>query len=93
MIIHYATPAIAAAASEIAGVAARTEENHQRSLSIVAANAENFGSQGSQAFQAAIALINSRYQQAQETLRQAGMTLAQINDQMTMHDASCAAQY
>jgi uncharacterized protein YukE len=91
--IHYATAAVAAASQEIGAVAARTEENHQRALSIVTANAENFGGQGSEAFQQAIALVNSRYQQAQETIRQAGMTLAQANDQMTAHDAQCAAQY
>lgn len=93
MIIHYATPAIAAASTEISTVAAKTEANHQRSLSIVMANAENFGGQGSQAFQTAIAMLNQRYQQAQDTIRMAGMTLAQANEQMTMHDAQCAAQY
>lgn len=92
-LIHYATPAIAAASTEINAVAARTEENHQRSLSIVQSNAENFGGQGSQAFQSAIAMVNQRYSQAQETLRMAGMTLAQANDSMTQHDAACAAQY
>jgi uncharacterized protein YukE len=93
MIIHYATPAIAAASTEIQTVAARTEENHQRSLSIVTSSAENFGGQGSQAFQQAIAMVNQRYQQAQETIRMAAVTRAQANESMTQHDAACAAQY
>jgi uncharacterized protein YukE len=92
-VIHYATPAIAAASAEINAVAARTQENHQRSLSIVQSNAENFGGQGSQAFLQAIAAVNMRYQQAEDTIRQAGVTLAQANDSMTQHDAACAAQY
>jgi uncharacterized protein YukE len=92
-VIHYATPAIAAASVEINTVAARTEDNHQRSLSIVTASAENFGGQGSQAFQQAIAMLNQRYQQAQETIRMASVTLAQANESMTQHDLACAAQY
>ena len=92
-VIHYATPAVAAAAEEINRVAAQTEDNHQRSLSIVAANADNFGGQGSEAFQNAIAMVNHTYQQNQEAIRAAGMTLAQANDSMTQHDAACAAQY
>ena len=92
-VIHYATPAIAAAAEEINRVGAQTEENHQRSLAIVSANAENFGGRGSEAFQQAIALVNHRYAQAREVIGMAGVTLAQANDSMCQHDAMCAAQY
>jgi WXG100 family type VII secretion target len=92
-VIHYATPAIDAAAAEINAVAARTEENHQRSLSIVQSSAENFGGQGSEAFLQAIATVNMRYQQDQDALRMASTTLAQANASMTQHDAACAAQY
>ena len=91
--IHYATPAIAAAAEEITRVSAQTDANHQRSLAIVSANAENFGGQGSEAFQQAIAMVNQKYSQAQQTLTTAGATLAQCNESMTQADAAAAAQY
>jgi WXG100 family type VII secretion target len=92
-VIHYATPAIAAASAEISAVAARTQENHQRSLSIVQSSAENFGGQASQAFQQAIATVNMRYQQDEEALGMAARTLAQANDAMTQADFQAATQY
>jgi uncharacterized protein YukE len=92
-VIHYATPAIAAAATDIAAVAARTEDNHQRSLQIVTANADHFQGVGSDAFQGAIALVNNTYQRLQETIRAAGLALGQANDGMTHADGMCAAQY
>ena len=92
-VIHYNTAAVAAASEEINRTAAVIEDNHQRSLSIVAANADNFGGQGSEAFQNTIAQVNHAYAQCQEAIRAAGMTLAQANDSMTQHDAMAAAQY
>jgi len=92
-VIHYATPAVAAAATDINMVSVQTEDNHQRSLAIVAANADNFGGAGSEAFQQAIALVNHAYAQDQEMLQRASVVLGQANDSMTQHDATCAAQY
>lgn len=91
--ITYKTPMIAAAAEEIARVAAQTEDNRLHSLQIVTANAENFGGRGSDAFQQAINLVNQRYGQLQETIRHAGQVLVQANDDMTMRDGQAAAQY
>lgn len=91
--VHYATPQIAAAAEEVARVAAQTEDNRLRSISIVTANAENFGGQGSDSFQQAINLVNQRYSEAQETIKMAGMTLLRVNDGMTEKDGMLAAQY
>lgn len=92
-IVHYATGAIAAAAEEIARVAAQTEANHQHSLQIVRANAENFGGQGSQAFNEAINVVNHQYSQQQEAINRAGLALAQANESQTQADLMSAGQY
>ena len=92
-LIHYATAAISAGSAEITATASRTEENHQRSLAVVAANAENFGGRGSMAFQEHIAKINAAYAQAQEQMSQAGVTLQQANDSMVQADSRAAQQY
>jgi len=91
--IHYATAAIAEAAAQIGQVAAQTEANHQHSLNIVRSSAENFGGQGSQAFNEAIATVNHLYAQQQETIQRAGMALAQANDAQTEADLMSAHQY
>lgn len=91
--ILYVTPAIAAAATDIASTAAATEDNHQQSLNIVMRNADHFGGRGSEAFQQAIALVNHTYARAQQAIQAAGLALSQANDGMTEHDAMCAAQY
>lgn len=92
-VIHYATPMIAAAAEEIARVSAQTEANHQMSLTIVRANADNFGGQGSDQFQNTIAQVNHAYAQQQEQINRAGIALAQANDSQTQADLLSAAQY
>ena len=92
-LLHYNTPAITAAVTEIQAVAAKTEDNHQRSLAIVASNADNLQGQASEAFQQAIAVVNARYQQDQELLVRAAQTLQSSNDNMTMADAHAAGQY
>lgn len=93
MLIHYNTPQIDAVAGMIQQAAAQTEQNHQRSLQIVNANANNFGGQGSEAFQQAIALVNHAYAQSQETIGRAGAALSAANDGMTQGDLASKAQY
>ena len=92
-LIHYATPAIYAAVGEIASVASRTEDNHGRSLATVASNAENYGGQGSEAFQTTINQLNLRFSRMKELIQTSGTTLSQVNDSMTQADAQMAAQY
>ena len=92
-LIHYATEAIEAAAADITTTATRTEENRQRSLAVVANNAENFGGRGSDAFQQTMAALNARYARAQEKLSRAGVTVRLVNEQMTEADSRAAAQY
>jgi WXG100 family type VII secretion target len=92
-VIHYVTPAIADAAAQIHQASAQTETNHQRSLQTVAANADNFGGQGSEAFQHVIATLNQKYAQSQETIQRASVVLAQSNDGMTHADGTSAGQY
>jgi hypothetical protein len=92
-IVHYATAAIADAATEIGRVAAQTEANHQQSLQIVRANAENFGGQGSQAFNEAINAVNHQYAQQQDAISRAGLALAQANESQTQADVLSAGQY
>jgi uncharacterized protein YukE len=92
-LIHYATPQIDAVALQIQQAAAQTEQNHQRSLQIVNANASNFGGQGSEAFQQVIAQVNHRYAQSQETIQRASAALSAANSQMTQGDLTSKAQY
>jgi len=92
-VIHYATAAIADAAAQIGQAASQTSENHQRSLQTVQANAENFGGQGSDAFQQVVAALNQQYAQSQETIQKAGMVLQQANQGMSDADGQSAAQY
>lgn len=92
-VIHYATAAIADASAQIGQAASQTAENHQRSLQTVQANAENFGGQGSDAFQQVVAALNQQYAQSQETIQKAGMVLQQANQGMTDADGQSAAQY
>ncbi|OFJ52437.1 hypothetical protein BEL07_17570 [Mycolicibacterium grossiae] len=92
-VIHYATAAIADAAAQIGQAASQTSENHQRSLQTVQANAENFGGQGSDAFQQVVAALNQKYAQSQETIQKAGMVLQQANQGMSDADGQSAAQY
>ena len=92
-VIHYATAAIADASAQIHTAAGQTEQNHQRSLATVQANAENFGGQGSEAFQHVIATLNQKYAQSQETIQRAGMVLQQANEGMTHADGQSAGQY
>lgn len=93
MLIHYATAAIADVASQIAHASDRTEQNHQRSIATVQANANNFGGAGSDAFNAAIATVNQKYAQSQETIKKAGLVLVEANNEMTQADGKSAGQY
>ncbi|MEB3031895.1 WXG100 family type VII secretion target [[Mycobacterium] nativiensis] len=92
-LIHYNTPMIEAAVAEIAHAASQTEANHQHSLQIVNSSAENFGGQGSEAFQEVIAQINHAYAQSQEAIQRASVALSQANDGMTQGDMTSRAQY
>lgn len=92
-IIHYATAAIADVAHQIDQAAVQTRQNHERSIATVHANAENFGGQGSEAFQHAIQVLNQRYEQAGGTIQRAGGVLLQANDGMTHAAGQSAAQY
>lgn len=92
-VIHYATPLIEEAAGQIGNAASQTEQNHQRSLQTVQANAENFGGQGSDAFQQVVNTLNQKYAQSQETIHKAGLVLQQANEQMTGADRQSAGQY
>jgi WXG100 family type VII secretion target len=92
-VIHYATALIEEAATQIGNAASQTEQNHQRSLQTVQANAENFGGQGSDAFQQVINTLNQKYAQSQETIQKAGLVLQQANEQMTGADHQSAGQY
>lgn len=92
-LIHYQTPAIADAVMQLQAAAQATEVNHQRSLQIVTANAENFGGMGSESFQQAIAMVNQIYQQSQETIQAASRALDMANTGMTETDGQMAAQY
>ncbi|GAA2428878.1 WXG100 family type VII secretion target [Mycolicibacterium llatzerense] len=93
MLIHYATAAIADVAAQIGHASDRTEQNHQRSLATVQANANNFGGAGSDAFNAAISAINQKYAQSQATIQQAGRVLLEANNEMTHADQKSAGQY
>lgn len=93
MLIHYNTPVIDEVAAQIQNAAAQTEQNHQRSLQIVNANASNFGGQGSEAFQQVIAQVNQAYAQSQETIQRASAALSAANAQMTQGDLAAKAQY
>lgn len=92
-VIHCNTPLVADAAVQIQAAAAQTEHNHQQSLSIVANNAENFGGRGSQAFQQAIAMVNSQYAAHKEAIANASRALGMANDGFTETDGQMAAQY
>jgi uncharacterized protein YukE len=92
-LIHYNTPMIDSVAGMIQQAAAQTEQNHQRSLQIVNANANNFGGQGSEAFQQVIAQVNHTYAQSQETIQRAGAALSAANAGMTQGDMASKAQY
>lgn len=92
-VIHYATAAIADVSAQIGQAASQTEQNHQMSLQTVAANADNFGGQGSEAFQNVIATLNQQYAQSQELIQRAGVVLQQANEGMTHADGKSAGQY
>lgn len=92
-LIHYNTPIIDEVAAQIQTASAQTEQNHQRSLQIVQANASNFGGQGSEAFQQVIAQVNHAYAQSQETIQRASAALSAANAQMTQGDLAAKAQY
>jgi len=93
VLIHYATAAIADVAAQIGHAADRTEQNHQRSIATVQANANNFGGAGSDAFNAAINAVNQKYAQSKETIQQAGRVLMEANNEMTHADQKSAGQY
>jgi uncharacterized protein YukE len=87
------TPLVADATVQLHSAATATEHNRQQSLSIVANNADNFGGRGSEAFQSAIAMVNSQYDQQQQAITQAGQALGVANDGFTQTDGACASQY
>lgn len=93
MLIHYNTPQIEAVAQMVNNASAQTEQNHQRSLQIVNANASNFGGQGSEAFQQVIAQVNHAYAQSQEAIQRAGVALGMANEGMTQGDVKSKSQY
>jgi uncharacterized protein YukE len=92
-LVHYNTPLVADAAVQIQQASVQTEHNRQRSLSLVANNAENFGGRGHDAFNQAIAMVNSHYDAHQQAIQQAGRALGMANDGMTETDGQMAAQY
>ncbi|WP_088295394.1 WXG100 family type VII secretion target [Mycobacterium avium] len=93
MLIHYATAEIEGAAAQIRQASVQTDNNHQRSLQTVQANADNFGGQGSDAFQQVISTLNQKYAQSKETIERASVVLQQANEQMTHADGQSAGQY
>lgn len=93
MQLFYATAAITDAAVQIGHAADQTEQNHQRSLAAVQANAGNFGGTGSAAFQHAIATVNQKYADSQTVIKRAGAVLEQANQEMTGADGKSAGQY
>lgn len=92
-LINVNTPLVADAAGQIQHAAAQTELNHQQSLNIVYNNAENFGGRGSEAFQSAIATVNSTYAEHKAAIARAGQALGLANDGFSQTDAQMAAQY
>jgi uncharacterized protein YukE len=87
------TVAVADGTVAIQGAFQQTEQNYNTSHSIIVNNAENFGGQGSQAFQEAIALLQQQYSQQMEAIQKAGHALGLANDGMTQTDMQMAAQY
>lgn len=93
MEIHYNTPMVADAARQIGETAMLTDQNHEHSLQVVTANAENFGGRASLAFQDAIAQVNHAYAQSREAIQAASNALTMSNDNMTQADQTLAGQY
>jgi uncharacterized protein YukE len=87
------TPLVADAVNAIQQVYTLTDQNHQRSLGIVANNAENLGGTTSDAFQQNIGMVNAHYQSHKEVLLAAANALGQANDGFTQADQTAASQY
>ena len=79
--------------AEFQAVHAETEQNRADSLNIVRANAENFGGQGSDAFQQAIHITNTKYDQAIQKLRQVPIAVESAKSGMVQKDLGLASQY
>ncbi|SLI30098.1 WXG100 family type VII secretion target [Mycobacteroides abscessus subsp. abscessus] len=92
-LVHVNTPEVDAAKLQIVDAQRQTEDNWRQSLQIVQASQDNFGGQGSQAFQDAIAQVNHQYEQDTELLGQAAHALGMSNDGFTETDTQMAGQY
>jgi uncharacterized protein YukE len=89
----YNLPGIADAITQIQQAATATDHNHTLSINVLTANAQNFGGQGSVAFQHALTLVNQSYNMSQDAIAQAGQALGMASDGMQQTDAQLAAQY
>ena len=91
--MRYEIGPLDACIAEFQAVHAETEQNRQDSLNIVRANAENFGGQGADAFQQAIHVINTKYDQAIQKLRHVPIAVQNARDGIVNADQGCASQY
>lgn len=91
--ISYQVGLLQSCQAELVHVYQQTQSNWEASKQAVARNAENFGGQGSEAFQDVIAVVNARYSKAIEQLNHAGVALDHAIGNMQQGDSILAAQY
>lgn len=92
-LVHVNTPEVDAAKLQIVEAQRQTEDNWRQSLQIVQASQDNFGGQGSQAFQDAIGQVNHQYEKDTELLGEAARALGMSNEGFTETDNQMAGQY
>lgn len=93
MTIQYNMAPLQACVDEFNIVSRETAENREESLNIVRTNANNFGGQGSEAFQTAINVINAKYDEANAKLARVPIAVNEAASTMSSKDQALAGQY
>lgn len=91
--VHYNSPAITQAHSDVMATAHTLQENHQRSVAIVNNNRDELQGAYAGAYEDMMNMINTKYQKLGETVQQAGTVLDQVNQKVGEADSQSASQY
>ncbi|ORA60899.1 WXG100 family type VII secretion target [Mycobacteroides franklinii] len=91
--VHYNSPAIAQAHTDVTSTAHLLQENHQKSVAIVNNNREELQGAYAGAYEDMMTMINTKYQKLGETVQQAGAVLDQVNSKVGEADGQAAGQY
>ncbi|SHS17936.1 WXG100 family type VII secretion target [Mycobacteroides abscessus subsp. abscessus] len=91
--VHYNSPAIAQAHTDVMSTSQLLQDNYHKSVAIVNNNREELQGAYAGAYEDMMNMINTKYDKLGQTVQQAGTVLDQVNQKVGEADSQAAGQY